>query len=107
MERHAHECSVLVYFCATVEGGISELYQKNGLPEEAKQSGQRTPLEQVHQNVRTLLDEDLGGFQEGKAPLMRVYECHATDAIQSSSAQSQINVLSDSTIMQTLHQPQS
>ena len=66
MEEHADECSVIVYFCATAPDDIAELYHKNAPPSaDTVSEGQHGALAQVYENVRRLLDEDLGGFEEG------------------------------------------
>jgi hypothetical protein len=66
MEEHASECSVIVYFCATAQDDIAELYHKNSPPSVATASAsQHAALAHVYENVRSLLDEDLGGFEEG------------------------------------------
>ena len=66
MEEHANECSVIVYFCATAQDDIAELYHKNTPPRaEEAAADQHASLEEVYENVRSLLDEDLGGFEEG------------------------------------------
>ena len=66
MEEH-RECSVIVYFAATVRNDIHELYHKRSPPsEDSVAANRQSPLGQVYQNVRTLLDEDIGGFEEGK-----------------------------------------
>ena len=67
MEEHrANECSVIVYFCATAHNDIDELYHKKSPPSTAAVSeNQHSPLGQVYENVRTLLDENVGGFDEG------------------------------------------
>ena len=66
MEEH-RECSVIVYFAATARNDIYELYHKRSPPsEDAVAANRESSLGQVYQNVRTLLDEDVGGFEEGK-----------------------------------------
>jgi hypothetical protein len=68
MEEHrANECSVIVYFCATAHDDVYELYHKRSPPSAtAVSENQHSPLGQVYENVRTLLDENVGGFEEGK-----------------------------------------
>ena len=67
MEEHsANKCSVIVYFCASADHDISELYHKRSPPSTATlHENQHSPLGQVYENVRTLLDENVGGFEEG------------------------------------------
>lgn len=68
-EQRANECSVIVYFCATAQDDIHELYHKKSPPaDDAVSAGRQSPLGQVYENVRTLLDEDIGGFEEGNKP---------------------------------------
>jgi hypothetical protein len=74
MEEH-RECSVIVYFAATVQDDISELYHKKSPPsEESVAANRQSPLGPVYQNVRTLLDEDIGGFEEGKDITEHLYK---------------------------------
>lgn len=67
MEEHANECNVIVYFCATAQHDIAELYHKKSPPSEAAVADNgHTPLGKIYENARRLLDEDLGGFEEGE-----------------------------------------
>ena len=61
----SENCSI-VYFCTGVQDDIYKLYCKASPPEAPpKASSPQHSLDQVYQNVRTLLDEDQGGFEEG------------------------------------------
>jgi hypothetical protein len=75
MEEHrANECSVIVYFCATANNNIDELYHKRSPPSwTAVAENQHSPLGQVYENVRTLLDENVGGFEEGNDGKIRMH----------------------------------
>lgn len=64
-----HRCNTIVYFCATAQDEVYELYHKTNPPSEA--AAANSSLGQVYENVRTLLDEDIGGFEEGKAKKMK------------------------------------
>jgi hypothetical protein len=75
MEEHrANECSVIVYYCATAHNDIYELYHKRSPPSStAVSENQHSPLGQVYENVRTLLDENVGGFDEGNDGEIRMH----------------------------------
>ena len=87
MEEHANESCSIVYFCASAQEDIYELYHKNSPPDGVSGPSQHKSLGEVYENVRTLLDEDLGGFDEGEVAanaVMRAYS-YAND-IKSLSA---------------------
>ena len=77
MEEHASENCSIVYFCPSVEDDTFELYQKDSPPAALpKAPGPQHSLAQIYQNVRTLLDEDQGGFDEGEKPFALLHEVH-------------------------------
>ena len=65
-EQTTNENCSIVYFSSSAQDDIHKLYCKESPPEAPpKASGPQHSLDQVYQNVRTLLDEDQGGFEEG------------------------------------------
>lgn len=67
MEDYANESCSIVYFCAGAEDDIYELYHKKSPPAIAANSAHaHSSLDEVYHNVRTLLDEDQGGFNDGR-----------------------------------------
>ena len=83
MEELADESCSVVYFCASASGDICELHDRSALEktevsEDSRQ--ENAALDIIRGNVRTLLDEDQGGFDEGEAPQYAVMlHVHATD----------------------------
>lgn len=71
MEGTLDERISVVYYCGGGEDDtISELYQDQSPPKAAAEvSHQDTTLEILYENVRSLLDEDQGGFHEGMTQL--------------------------------------
>lgn len=67
MEEYADESCSIVYLCANAQDDIYELYHKRSPPGEAAAPvNELGSLDQTRNNVRTLLDEDQGGFDEGE-----------------------------------------
>ena len=65
MEEHVlQESCRIVYFCSSAQDDVHELYHKNSPPEAS--SDTPTPLQSIYRNVRALLDEDQGSFDEGR-----------------------------------------
>lgn len=73
MELRADGRCRVVYFCTSTRDDVSRLYEsKKRLPK-------NEPADQwevVEQNVRTLLDEDQGGFIEGEIRTKTDFEQH-------------------------------
>ena len=70
MEEYADESCSIVYLCANAQNDIYELYHKGSPPEEAvAPAKERSSLDRTYDNVRTLLDEDQGGFEQGESDL--------------------------------------
>lgn len=68
MEEHAGERCSVVYYCGGVaEEEIFEFYHANSsLRAAAQVADERGALDHAQDNIRTLLDEDQGGFHEGE-----------------------------------------
>ncbi|KAK5172086.1 3',5'-cyclic-nucleotide phosphodiesterase [Saxophila tyrrhenica] len=65
MEEHAHESCNIVYFCASGKEDVYELYHKRSPPDVPPEGDEGAEtLQQAYHNVRALLDEDQGGFDE-------------------------------------------
>ena len=65
MEESAEERCSVVYYCANTDGEVRELHHRSA-PEPTVSADQKDGyLDSVYENVRTLLDEDQGGFHEG------------------------------------------
>ena len=65
MEEFADGSCSVVYF-ASARDGLYELYHKSSPPEIPSETRpENGSLDNIYQNVRTLLDEDQGGFDEG------------------------------------------
>lgn len=65
MEEPADERCSVVYFCASVEDDIQEVYHAKSGPDaigDAKHDS--AAIDGIYANARTLLDEDQGGFHE-------------------------------------------
>ena len=77
MEEKASESCSIVYFCASAQLDVYELYHKKSPPEDEDDSDtEHGLLSQIHHNVRTLLDEDQGGFDEGEIWSRRIALCY-------------------------------
>ena len=67
MEEHANNGCSVVYYCASAPDEIYELYHKNSPPEAPSEiRHENTSLNLIYQNIRAMLDEDQGGFDEGE-----------------------------------------
>ena len=67
MEEDTFGSCGIVYFCASAPEDLSELFHKTKPPEVPQNaSDDQKGLSQVYRNVWSLLDEDQGGFDEGK-----------------------------------------
>ncbi|KAK5109688.1 hypothetical protein LTR62_006810 [Meristemomyces frigidus] len=62
MDGNGEDICGVVYFCGDLEDEIAELYDKRDQPPEV--TIRTRPIDVVHSNVRALLDEDLGGFDQ-------------------------------------------
>jgi hypothetical protein len=66
MEERTHETYSIVYFCASDNEDIYELYHKRSPPSAPTETTNgQSRLDEAYHNVRALLDEDQGGFDEG------------------------------------------
>jgi hypothetical protein len=66
MEEPADGRCNVVYYCASAGEDISAVYESQNPPSRSENGGNRTSaIETIHGNVRILLDEDQGGFNEG------------------------------------------
>lgn len=66
MEKHAHDTCSIVYLCASEEE-VHELYHSRSPPDTPSEgSNGHLALNEAYHNVRALLDEDQGGFDEGR-----------------------------------------
>ena len=68
MDDYAGEACSVVYLCAGADDEVYELYHKRSPPDAPPKSGEDggSALDRVYHNVRILLDEDQGGFSEGR-----------------------------------------
>ena len=94
MEEYADGSCSLLYFAASAQEDVQELYHKHSPPKAHSEAGHDdASLESVYENARTLLDEDQGGFDEGeKNEVMLMWKHEGADSLQSSSARGQNNV---------------
>lgn len=63
MEEYIYERCRIIYLCSSEHEDIHELYHQNSAP--AVSPNGQDGLQHIYQNVRALLDEDQGGFEEG------------------------------------------
>jgi len=68
MEEIGDERCNVVYFCGDAEGDdICELHHDTSPPKDVSGTEQEdTALGVIYGNIRSLLDEDQGGFNEGR-----------------------------------------
>lgn len=67
MEEFGDEACNVVYFCAGADEEVYELYHKRSPPDAPPKPAENSnTLDRVYHNARLLLDEDQGGFSEGK-----------------------------------------
>lgn len=66
MEEYANESCSIVYLCTSSQNDVYELYDKKSPPSPTSDPAQspKTP-NRIRENVRALLDEDQGAFDEG------------------------------------------
>lgn len=71
MELYTCESCSIIYFCAGVQNTTNELYHKGQLPDSSSEKLDRKDHsgDHTYHNVRTLLDENQGGFGEGRHTL--------------------------------------
>lgn len=68
MEVRADGRCRVVYFCASVKDEVSKLYESTQRLQKKEAANQ---WEVVEQNVRTLMDEDQGGFSQGETRIIQ------------------------------------
>ncbi len=82
MEAHAQESCNIVYFCASEREDVYELYHKRSPPAAPSDASNGVSgLEQAYHNVRALLDEDQGGFDEGMGTTWDICETVVADDV--------------------------
>ncbi|KAK3698569.1 3',5'-cyclic-nucleotide phosphodiesterase [Vermiconidia calcicola] len=65
MDGHPSSACSIIYFCASAQDDVYELYQRGNPPETSSKAHDGDPSrDQVYHNVRSLLDDDVGGFDE-------------------------------------------
>lgn len=69
MEEFGDAACNVVYFCAApADDEVYELYHKRSPPDAPPRPAEESStLDRVYHNARILLDENQGGFDEGKA----------------------------------------
>ena len=68
MEEIGDERCNVIYYCGGVEDDICELHHDTSPPEDLSGTEQEDPaLGVIYCNIRSLLDEDQGGFNEGRS----------------------------------------
>ena len=82
MEGSHDERISVVYYCGGAEDDVCELYHDNSPPQRASRSEHGDDaLHIVHGNIRSLLDEDQGGFSEGASSLRSVHDSSCANLV--------------------------
>lgn len=87
MEEELHDrCNVVYHTCAVTDNGdFAALHHRQSLPKDPTTLDKAaSDFAVIYQNVRTLVDKDIGGFNEGELCLciLPSSDAHCTDLEQ-------------------------
>lgn len=103
MEEESRYICNVVYLCTGQDEEVYELHHQRSPPAApAATPGDSSSLAQAYKNVRALLDEDQGGFSEGKPAMCLMTRRVRADVVQCSCARDTKGARSDSRVMPTL-----